>query len=753
MIEPILLALWRKRPRLPGRESSRPHARSRARLCCWLLLCLPLPAQQLQHATFFGGEFGEQANGVALDPEGNVYIVGQTRDLVAAPGSFTSVTGSSEDVFVLKLDPALSQVLYFSVFGGSARERGSAIAVDARGAAYVTGLAFSEDFPTTPGAVQPTFGGGTRDAFVAKLSPDGSRLEYSTYLGGEAFEDGNALRIDETGAAYVTGATGSTGFPTTSGAYLGALPAGAQRAAFIVKLSPDGSALSYSTLLSGGEREEAFALALDSGKAWIAGYSASAAFPATANAFQPQRNGADDAFVARLSADGSALEAATLLGGAICVRPFGGVPCDQARAIHIDGGRVIVGGDTLAPDFPLAGNAIQATFGGGVAFGDAFAAIFDSELTELQWSSYLGGADEDQINSLLTNSSGDIFAAGTTGSSDFPLTANGVQLTERGLDEGFLVQLDPTAGKLLYSGLLGGADGDRGYALAADNRRSIVIAGETASRAFPATEGVVQPELVRIRNEGGDAYVAKFDFQPVPRFAAAGVVNAASFRGGTIAPGEIVSVFGRAIGPEAPAALAIGDDGRVTTSLAGVRLLVNGVPAPLTFVSSGQINAVVPYSAAGLPVAQLAVENDGALSESVTLLTSATAPALFTVSGSGAGPAAALNQDNSLNTAANPVKRGDVVILFGTGEGALDPGALDGAVSAAPLPRPIADITVRIGNANAEIFYAGPAPGLVSGVLQINARVPLSVLGGPATPVSFTAGQARSPSGVTIAVD
>ncbi|MEZ5362874.1 MAG: SBBP repeat-containing protein [Bryobacterales bacterium] len=716
-------------------------------------VALTLPAQTLKYATFFGGEFAEQANGVALDGEGNVYIVGQTRDLVAAPGSFTSVTGTSEDVFVLKLDPTLSRVIYFSVFGGSARERGSAIAVDAQGAAYVTGLAFSEDFPTTAGALQKTFGGGTRDAFVAKLSPDGSRLEYATYLGGSGLEDGNAIRVDESGTAYVAGTTGSADFATTPGAFLTALPAESQRAAFVVKLSPDGSTLELSTLLSGGAREEAFALTLDQGKLWIAGYSASPSFPATANAFQPTRNGADDAFIARLSADGSALEAATLLGGATCVNPFGGVPCDQVRAIHIDGGRVIVAGDTLTPDFPLAGPSLQHTFGGGVAFGDAFAAIFDLELSRLEWSTYLGGSDEDQINSIVTNPSGDIFAVGTTGSADFPLTADGVVPAERGLDEGFLVQIDPVEGTLLYSGLLGGVDGDRGYAIATDFRRTIVMAGETSSRGFQSTPGVVQPSLVRVRNEGGDAYIAKFDFQPVPRFSTEAVVNAASFRNTGLAPGEIISVFGRALGPPTPAALTLDAQGRVANTLGGVRLLINGVPAPLTFVGAGQINAVVPYAAAGLPVAELVVENGGAASAPITLLTSATTPALFTLSGAGSGPAAALNQDGTVNTTDNPVKRGEVIVLYGTGEGALLPAQPDGAVSAPPLSAPQADITVRIGNANAQVEYAGPAPGFVSGVLQINARVPVSVLGGPATPISFTAGQTRSPAGVTIAVD
>ena len=110
----------------------------RAPAALMVVACFALPAQPLQYSTFFGGEFAEQANGVALDGEGNIYIVGQTRDLVAAPGSFYSVNGLTEDVFVLKTDPTLSQVLYFAVFGGGARERGSAIAVDSQGNIYTT---------------------------------------------------------------------------------------------------------------------------------------------------------------------------------------------------------------------------------------------------------------------------------------------------------------------------------------------------------------------------------------------------------------------------------------------------------------------------------------------------------------------------------------------------------------------------------------------------------------------------------------
>ena len=716
------------------------------------LACSSAPAQQLQYATFFGGEFAEQANGVALDPQGNIYIVGQTKDLVAAPGSLY-LRGSAEDLFVLKLDPTLSQVLYFAVFGGSGRERGSAIAVDVQGAAYITGLTFSEDFPTTPGALQRGFGGGTRDAFISKLSPDGSRLEYSTYFGGASFEDGNAIRVDSAGAAYLAGTTGSRNFAATPGAFQTAIPATAERAAFLVKLSPDAASVVFATLLSGGDREHALAVTLDdAGRPWIGGYSSSPTFPVTPNAFQLKPKGSGDAFIARFSADGARIEAATLLGGAICERPLGGVFCDQVRSIHIDGARVIVGGSTLAPDFPLAGAYLEDTFGNGIAFGDGFLAILSPDLSKLQWSTYLGGSQEDQVNAVATNPSGDIFAAGTTASPDFPLTPNGAPLAARGRDEGFLVQVEPTAGKLLYAGLLGGAEGDSGYALATDHR-TIVIAGETASRSFPATPDVVQPALVRVRSEGGDAYIAKFDFEATPRLSEGGIVNAASFRSAAIAPGEIISVFGRALGPDEPASLTLGPDGRVVSSLAGVRLLVNDVPAPLTYVSASQLNAVVPYSTAAQTTARIVIEYDGALSEAVAVPAVATAPALFTRSGLGIGPALAVNPDSSPNTPSNPVKRGAVIVLYGTGEGVLEPAAVDGAVSSAPLPKPVADISVRIGNADAAVEYAGAAPGLISGVIQINARVPVSIPGGPETPVSFTAGQISSPVGVTISVD
>lgn len=720
-----------------------------ARCCLALLFSLPLGAVELDFSTFYGGEFGEQANGVALDADGNIYVVGQTRDLPATPGSLSSITGTSFDIFVLKLNPTGTEALYFAVFGGSARELGTAIAVDAAGSAYVAGWTFSDDFPVTAGAAQTTFGGGTRDAFVAKLTPDGSALVYASYIGGSTFEDGAGIAVDSAGRAVAVGTTGSPDFLTTPGALELARPV-TTRSAFVTRLSADGSTFEYSALVGGADRDEARAVTLDAdGSAWIAGYTTSADFPVSEDAFHRELRGSDDAFVAHLDAAGAALLASTRLGGALCTQPLAGSACDVALAVTLDAGNPVVAGNTLAPDFPVTNDSVWA---GGTAFGDAFAARFDRELTTLQLSTVLGGSSEDSASGVTTDLSGAIFVSGTTGSRNFPTTEDAIQRQLGALDEAFLAEIDPASGALLYSTLMGGLSGDRGFAIASDQRGTVVIAGESGSATFPSTPGVVQPELVDIRTEGGDAFVAQFRFQPQPRLSAAGVVNAASLRGGVVAPGEVVSLFGRAIGPEEPLGLAL-EGGRVSTQLGDVRVLVSGVPAPLLFVGLNQINAVIPYAAASLPVATLQVERSGFLSAPVTLRVEASTPAMFSLDGSGVGQGAILNQDFSVNGPGNPARRGDIVILYATGEGQTTPDGVDGAVAADPLPRPVAEVRVSIDGLNAEIFYAGGAPGLVAGVLQMNVRIPATARSGEAVSVSFSAAGRRSPADVTLAVE
>ena len=238
-----------------------------------------------------------------------------------------------------------------------------------------------------------------------------------------------------------------------------------------------------------------------------------------------------------------------------------------------------------------------------------------------------------------------------------------------------------------------------------------------------------------------------------PNLTAAGVVNAASFAPGPVSGGEIVSVFGSGLGPPAPASLAMTNPRLVANSLEGVHVFFDGVPAPLLYASADQVNAVVPYSVAGRSATVLQVEYLGALSSSVTLPVAATTPGVFSISGSGQGPAAILNIPNeTVNSALNPAVRGNWVSIFATGAGVTTPASVDGLLASAPLPSPDANVSVTIGGLPCRLNFEGAAPGFVSGLLQINAQVPAGVAPGPAVPVQISIGSASSPLTVTLAV-
>jgi uncharacterized protein (TIGR03437 family) len=238
-----------------------------------------------------------------------------------------------------------------------------------------------------------------------------------------------------------------------------------------------------------------------------------------------------------------------------------------------------------------------------------------------------------------------------------------------------------------------------------------------------------------------------------PNLTAAGVVNGATFQSGPVAPGEIVSLFGSAIGPPTAAYLTLTNPRLVANSLEGVQVYFDGVPAPLLYASSKQVNVVVPYSVAGQSSTQLQLEYLGALSNPVTLAVAATAPGVFSITGSGFGPGAILNtSDGSVNSALNPAARGDWVSIFATGAGVTTPASIDGFVASAPLSAPNANVTVSMGGLPCQLNFVGAAPGFVSGVLQINAQVPVGVAPGPAIPIQLQIGSAHSSAAVTLAV-
>jgi uncharacterized protein (TIGR03437 family) len=224
------------------------------------------------------------------------------------------------------------------------------------------------------------------------------------------------------------------------------------------------------------------------------------------------------------------------------------------------------------------------------------------------------------------------------------------------------------------------------------------------------------------------------------RIVAEGVTNGATFRAGAVAPGEIISIFGFDLGPTAAQGLALGADGRVTTTLGGTQVTFDGVAAPLLLVSPGQVNAIVPYSVAGKESTRVQVTYQNRPTNTITLPVTATSPGVFAIT----------NQDGSVNSAANPAAAGSVLILYGTGEGQTVPAGVDGAVATAVFPKPVQDVTVQIGSRAATVLYAGAAPGFVSGVLQLNVQIPAGVTG--TIPISVKIGDAATPTGLNVTV-
>ena len=238
---------------------------------------------------------------------------------------------------------------------------------------------------------------------------------------------------------------------------------------------------------------------------------------------------------------------------------------------------------------------------------------------------------------------------------------------------------------------------------------------------------------------------------PVPKPAVLAVTNAASYATG-IAPGQMVDVWGSNLGPQSAAGLALDSNGMVAASVGGVRILINGVPAPLVYASAAQCSAVVPYFGANTASTNVQVEYQGVRSDPFPVTVSATAPGLFTANASGTGQGSILNQDNSVNSATNPAAAGSVVILWATGEGVTDPPGVDGRPALDVLPKPVAPVSVTIGGLPATVQYAGAAPGYMPGILQINAQMSGDVQPGNSVPVRITIGGVSSQDSVTLAV-
>jgi hypothetical protein len=466
----------------------------------------------LSYATYLGGSLDDAGNGIAVDPDGNVYVVGSTGSSdFPLPGGSKSTPGGGEDVFVAKLNSTGTTLLYSAYLGGNVDDHGAGIALDGSRNIYVTGDTASTNFPVTSGAFQTTYGGGIADAFVAAIKADASGLLYASYLGGGEADYGYGIAVESTGSAYVTGMTQSAKFPTAN-PLQGAIAGLGSSDAFLSKLKPDGSALVFSTYLGGSDADSGHAVALDSsGNAYLTGTTLSVNFPTTQGALQPASGGASDAFVAKVDSAGARLIFSTYLGGS---------SFDRGVAIGVDStGNAYVTGDTASLDFPATSGAFQTackvdTMGN--CLGDAFVAKISPDGAGLAYSTYLGGVGIDRGNGLAIDSAGHAYVAGYTGSDDFPIL-NAIQSAFGGgpcgsstCPDGFVTELDPGGTALVYSTYLGGNAGDESRAIALDSSGNAVVTGQTSSPTFPVTMGVVQT-AGKALDVFGDAFIAKID--------------------------------------------------------------------------------------------------------------------------------------------------------------------------------------------------------------------------------------------------
>ncbi|MCI0585329.1 MAG: hypothetical protein L0323_00650 [Planctomycetes bacterium] len=490
--------------------------------------------------------------------EGRRMEVGCSYRLLGADRFAFEAAGRTGD-FALVVDP---QLLFSTVLGGSAEDAAWALALDSTGAAVVAGRTGSPNFPTQ-NAFQSTWGGAfpTFDAFVTRLPLSGGPPSYSTYLGGDSYDEASALAVDSTGAAVVAGYTASPNFPTQNAfqstlsgnldAFITRLPlsggppsystylggSGGESAASLVldstgaavlagstnlpnfptqnalqptygggasdvtvtRLSLSGGPPSYSTYLGGNSDDVAYALTLDStGAAVVAGLTASTNFP-TQSAFQPTYGGGNwDAFVTRLPLSGGPPSYSTFLGGSAG---------DYARALALDStGAGVVAGLTASTNFPTQ-SAFQPTSGGNY---DAFVTRLPLSGGPPSYSTYLGGSLDDQAHALALDSTGAAVVAGWALSANFP-NQNAIQPAYAGgfSSDAFVTRLPLSGGPPTFSTYLGGNSGDAVYALALDSTGAAVVAGQTSSSNFP-TQNAFQPTS----GVWGDAFVSNIDMLP-----------------------------------------------------------------------------------------------------------------------------------------------------------------------------------------------------------------------------------------------
>lgn len=470
---------------------------------------LVLDPALLVYCGYIGGSEEDEAHGVAVDGQGNAYVVGQTEsNEVSFPvtvGPDVTFNDGSGDIFVAKVKADGTGLSYCGYLGGTGSfDTGYGISVDSQGQAYIVGITGSDEasFPVTVGP-DGSYNGGDCDAFVAKVNSAGTALVYCGYIGGSTYDGGYGIAIDDQGYAYVTGYTSSPAdsFPVAIGPD-GTYNGGSEDA-FVAKVKADGTGLVYCGYIGGSNIDTGRSIAVDSnGRAYVTGttYSAQDTFPVVAGP-DLTFNGDRDAFVARVKADGTGVEYCGYIGSSNEEHGYG---------IAVDGsGNAYVTGTayTSQDTFPVIGGP-DLTFNGN---RDAFVAKVKADGTGLEYCGYIGGDNSDYGYGIAIDNIGNAYITGCTYSTEvtFPVKA-GPDLTHNGGGgDAFVSKVNAAGTALVYCGYIGGSGRDTGKGIAFDSKGKAFVAGYTCSSesTFPVKKG---PDLsYNDSKDNADAFVAK----------------------------------------------------------------------------------------------------------------------------------------------------------------------------------------------------------------------------------------------------
>jgi len=686
----------------------------------------------LVFSTFYGGSGNDQANAVAVDSSGNIVIAGATTSTnLPLANAFQTTNrhsiGPGGSGFVAKIGASGSALLYATYLGGNSFDNPTAIAVDVTGAAYIAGSTLSNNFPTTAGVLGPAGSGG---GFVSKIGASG-QLVYSTYV-GDNNDAISGIAVDAVGNAYLAGSIHGSVPALVNPLYRSG-------SGFAAELDPGATRFVFSTLLGGTTATTASAVALDAaGNIYVSGFTDGVSFPYTVSLEYPGA-GAENAFVIKMAPIGRSVAYATMLGpfpanlNAMCV--------DSAGAVYLAG--------SMRGGLPFLN--FKTSHGGS----DAFVVEVDNEGTNIPMAYPVGGAGDDFAYGLSLDASGAAVIAGQTMSSDFPAVL-AFQSSLRGSGSAFVTKVQPT--RLSIASFSFNYDGQ---AVSAPQTIQVLNTSATISAAIPdassawvvAANGGSSAQVsvnraaadllpdgnyngkVRIMLSDGDTLVARATLtiqRVVPVITAGGIVNAASFAAGPLAPGSLFTIAGsRLAGTTA--------SGAFVQALGGASVSIGGIRAPLSYASPTQINGQIPYGLAPGNAA-LALHVDGVGDTTATVSITDVSPALFQIS---PGRAVAQNQDYSINSPGTPARPGSYITVYLTGQGALDhPVPTGAAAPLEPLSRVLGVPGATIGGAPAQVVFCGLTPGFV-GLAQANILVPPLPPGD--YPLVLTIGRGSSP--------